>query len=103
MTPPSLLLAILVAVLKGLRPANSLEKAVNDFNSLHETSSSAGLATACRYPFAFKFPPTLSPILARKNIRHLLPHGAITLPHYLFSFVAIVVVVVVIIASFMFL
>jgi len=60
MTPPSLLLAVPVAVLKRLRPANSLEKAVDDFNSLHETTSSTGLATASRCPLTFNFSPTLS-------------------------------------------
>jgi hypothetical protein len=39
-----------------------------------------------------------------ENVRHLLPHGAIARPHYLFSsFVAGIAVVIPIIAYFMFL
>jgi hypothetical protein len=95
MSPPNLVLAVLVLVafLKGLRPATSLEKAVDDF---HETAGT-GLATACRCPPAFNFTPTLSLILTRANIRHLLPHCLFP------SFVAGVAVVVAIIPSFMFL
>ena len=53
MTLPSLPFAVVVAVLKGLRPANNLEKAFDDFSTFHETTSSTHhVSLSARFQFS---------------------------------------------------